>query len=123
MTKLSTILDQPARQLTIEELLAILDAEERGDAPPEAAAAVTIGADHGLVESAISPEKGLKPHSDNGLEPGASVGHRDFADFRGVYMGPGKRQGQALIKVVTGWSGELPPWPVPIPYSKLEVLR
>jgi len=123
MTKLSTILDQPAWQLTVEELLAILDAEERGDAPPEAVAAVTIGADHDLVESAISPEKGLKPHSDNGLEPGASVGHMDLADFRGVYVGPGRRPGQALVRVTAGWTCEPPAWPVPIPYSKLEVLQ
>jgi len=134
MTKLSTILDQPARQLTIEELLAILDAENRDDAPPESVATVSLGDDHGQIGVIEEAETGLGSHrgdgiraddrdgsppGGNGLEPGASVGHADFADFRAVYIGPGRRPGVALVKVTAGWSGELPTWPVSVPYSKL----
>lgn len=86
MTTLDTILDAQPCQLSIDELMADIEAEESGD----------------------------------GLEPGTSVGHADFADFRGVYVGPGRRPGIALVRVTAGWlGGELPAWPVSIPYNKL----
>ena len=56
---------------------------------------------------------------DNSLEPGAAVGHVDFADFRAVYVGPGRRPGQALVRVVSGWTCEPPACPVSVPRSKL----
>jgi hypothetical protein len=58
--------------------------------------------------------------TDDGLEPGSSVGHVDYADFRAIYLKPGPRPGQALVKVMAGWHGEyVPTWPVSIPTSKL----
>jgi len=63
MTKLSTILDQPAWQLTVEELLAILDAEERDDALPESVTTAQVGADHGQRGDVSPSKKGHEPHN------------------------------------------------------------
>jgi len=118
MTRLTDILDAPARQLSIEELLAALDAENRDDAPPESVATDGILTRPDVIRGIEDLNSGTVPH--NGLEPGASVGHVGFADFRGVYVGPGQRPGQAKVRVTAGWRGGSPPaWPVSVPYSKL----
>jgi len=86
MSKFDTILNAGQQQLTLDELLDKIEAEE----------------------------------TDDGLEPGSSVGHVDYADFRAIYLKPGPRSGQALVKVMAGWHGEyVPIWPVSIPTSKL----
>jgi len=136
MGKLTDILaaQGPERQLSLDDLLALVEAENRDGGPQVIVAAVTIGADHGPIGVVEEAETGSDLHrgngipaddrdrspSGNGLETGASVGHVDFADFRAVYVGPGRRPGIALVKMTAGWRGGSPPaWPVSVPYSKL----
>jgi len=117
MGKLTDILDAPARQLSIEELLATLEAEERDDAPQVIIPVTNMGAPISADDRDGSPPGG------NGLEPGVSVRHVDFADVRGVVVAV-KDNGKVMVRVLAGWQGNvLPYWPVSIPYSKLEVLQ
>lgn len=87
MTTFDTILDAGQHQMSLDELLTVIEAEESGPG--------------------------------GGFEPGASVGHSDYPEFRAVYVGPGRRPGQALVRIVAGWSDTPPAWPVTVPYSKL----
>jgi hypothetical protein len=86
---IDTILNQPTHQLSIDDLLAAIEAEEN--------------------------------EPDNGLRPGTAVKHLDL-DVYGIYEGPSKRPGIALVHITSGWTCEPPAHPVSIPYHKLETL-
>lgn len=75
MTQLDAILDAGRQQLSLDELLAILEAEERDESPPEPVPPVTAGADpeaivaiEGAAVATGQAEKG--PGTHDGLPSG-----------------------------------------------------
>lgn len=69
MTQLTGILDAQGEQLALDDLLAVLEAEERDESPPEPVAAVgipasviTAGPDQDLQEDVSEAKTGTEPH-------------------------------------------------------------
>jgi len=64
VSKLGTFMEaqQQARQMSFEDLLATLEAEERDEAPQVIVAAVQLGADHGQIVVIEEAETGSGPH-------------------------------------------------------------
>lgn len=51
---------------------------------------------------------------------GDVVTHVDYRDFRGRVVS--RENGRCKVKVLGGWRGPVPTWPVGVPVGKLEVV-